>query len=262
MQKRLPITLITTVVLAVGRLAAETPAADPAPPKDPARTTETPAPAANLPPPILKVPGKAGAEEQFVQSAILDFHRTTEISRLAMERGQNAEVKQLASALTADHSAMTQDLVALAQRKGVENPLEEPKVPVASPEGPVTRRELSPFSKVPQTKVVEPSETTSTSPKDAPAAVGSRTDPIAQHLVQKLQALYGDAFDKRYLQELSRQHDKATQNCEQASRYLADEDLKKFAAATLPKLQEHRQRITELAQRMNVNLASQEQASR
>lgn len=266
MQKRSSIILVANVAvaltLALRPVGAETPKQEQEQTKDPARTPDTPAAVVESPAPILKVPGRVGAEEQFIQSSILDLHRTTVISRLATERAQDAEVKQLAGTLMADHSAMSQDLIALAQRKGVENPLEEPKVAVGNPDAPATRRELSPFSKVPQTKVGEPAQEAPAPPKNAPADSGTKNDTVAQALMQKLQALYGDAFDTRYLQEVARHHDIATRNCEQASRYLVDEDLKKFAASALPKLQEHRQRISELADRKKIRLTSQEQASR
>jgi predicted outer membrane protein len=257
--------LIVGVLLAFRCLEAVTalgnePKNQPAPGKTtPPQTTQTAVPQVNPPTPVLKIPGRTGPEEQFIQSAILDLHRATEISKLASERGQDAEIKQLAGSVTVDLSVMTQDLVSLAQRKGVENPLEEPKPIDASPEGPSTRRELSPFSKVPQTKPVDEPE----KPSAAQDQVAKPSpDPVSRDLVQKLQGLYGDAFDRRYLQELARNHGKATQNCEQASRYLADEDLKKFSMSALPKLQEQRQRITELAQRKNIDLGSQEQALR
>lgn len=266
--------LATAIVIVIGALstsgslqsarAIETPPpTQPETPKtDPTQPSPTAVPDAKQPAPVLKIPGRTGPEEQFIQSAILDLHRTTEISRLASDRAQDVEVKQLASTVAADLSAMSQDLIGLAQRKGVENPLEEVKTVDATKEGPATRRELSQFSRTPLTRPVdEPEKPAATDPAAAQAKKPS-LDPVSREMVQKLQALYGDAFDRRYLKELSRSHGKATQNCEQASRYLVDEDLKKFSMSTLPKLQEHRQRIVELAQRKNIDLDSQEQARR
>ncbi|MCC7376678.1 MAG: DUF4142 domain-containing protein [Verrucomicrobiales bacterium] len=232
------------------------------PKNDPTQPSPTTVPDAKQPAPVLKIPGRAGPEEQFIQSAILDLHRTTEISRLASDRAQDVEIKQLASTVAADLSAMSQDLIGLAQRKGVENPLEEVKTVEATKEGAATRRELSQFSRTPLTKPVDETEKPSATDPAAVQVTKPSPDPVSRDLVQKLQALYGDAFDRRYLKELSRSHGKATQNCEQASRYMVDEDLKKFSMSTLPKLQEHRQRIAELAQRKNIDLDSQEQARR
>jgi putative membrane protein len=66
----------------------------------------------------------------------------------------------------------------------------------------------------------------------------------AQHqaVVQKLSGLQGSAFDKEYAKEMAKGHDKAVVLFESASQApQMPADLKEFAAATLPTLEQHRE---------------------
>jgi putative membrane protein len=61
-----------------------------------------------------------------------------------------------------------------------------------------------------------------------------------QAVKQKLSGLQGDAFDREYAKEMAKGHDKAVALFEAASQASQmPGDLKEFAAATLPTLQEH-----------------------
>ena len=63
-----------------------------------------------------------------------------------------------------------------------------------------------------------------------------------QALKQKLAGLKGEAFDKEYTKAMANGHDKAVALFEAASQGVAmPDDLKEFAAATLPTLEQHRE---------------------
>ena len=51
--------------------------------------------------------------------------------------------------------------------------------------------------------------------------------------------LYADAFDRAYMQDMVKDHDKDVAAFKRASTMAADADLKAWAAKTLPTLEEH-----------------------
>jgi len=64
-------------------------------------------------------------------------------------------------------------------------------------------------------------------------------DPAAKAVHDRLSKLSGAAFDKAYMQDMVKDHDKDVAAFKHASTSAADPDLKAWAAKTLPTLQEH-----------------------
>jgi len=67
----------------------------------------------------------------------------------------------------------------------------------------------------------------------------SAPDPAAKATQDRLSKLSGAAFDKAYMQDMVKDHDKDVAAFKHASTSAADADLKAWAAKTLPTLQEH-----------------------
>lgn len=68
-----------------------------------------------------------------------------------------------------------------------------------------------------------------------------------QAVKQRLSGLQGAAFDREYKKEMAKGHDKAVALFESASQaQQLPEDLKEFAASTLPTLQEHQEHARSL----------------
>jgi putative membrane protein len=66
-------------------------------------------------------------------------------------------------------------------------------------------------------------------------------DPEHEALKTKLQSLKGEDFDRAYVQAMAKGHDKAVALFESASQQSQmPEDLKQFAASTLPTLEQHK----------------------
>jgi putative membrane protein len=66
-------------------------------------------------------------------------------------------------------------------------------------------------------------------------------DPEHESLKTKLQGLKGEEFDRAYVQAMAKGHDKAVALFESASQApQMPEDLKQFAASTLPTLEQHK----------------------
>jgi len=66
-------------------------------------------------------------------------------------------------------------------------------------------------------------------------------DPAAKATEARLSKLSGAAFDKAYMQDMVKDHDKDVAAFKHASTAAADADLKSWAAKTLPTLQDHQQ---------------------
>jgi putative membrane protein len=67
-------------------------------------------------------------------------------------------------------------------------------------------------------------------------------DPEHQSLKTKLQGLKGEEFDRAYAQAMAKGHDKAVALFESASQQAQmPDDLKQFAASTLPTLEQHKE---------------------
>jgi putative membrane protein len=67
-------------------------------------------------------------------------------------------------------------------------------------------------------------------------------DPEHQSLKTKLQGLKGEEFDRAYAQAMAKGHDKAVALFESASQQAQmPDDLKRFAASTLPTLEQHKE---------------------
>jgi putative membrane protein len=68
--------------------------------------------------------------------------------------------------------------------------------------------------------------------------------------MQKMSALSGEAFDKAYVKMMVKDHKKDVAEFQKESTRGADPDVKAFATATLPTLQEHLQMIQRISDKM------------
>ena len=63
----------------------------------------------------------------------------------------------------------------------------------------------------------------------------------------RLSKLSGAQFDREYMREMTRDHDKDVKEFQRAAKSAKDPDVKAWAAKTLPVLQEHQQQAKQLA---------------
>jgi putative membrane protein len=80
----------------------------------------------------------------------------------------------------------------------------------------------------------------------------SGPEPAHKTMLDHLSRLTGAAFDKAYMQEMVKDHDKDVAAFKRASTSATDADLKAWAAKTLPTLQDHQTQATSI----NAKLAS------
>jgi putative membrane protein len=76
--------------------------------------------------------------------------------------------------------------------------------------------------------------------------VPSALDSKHQGKVDKMSKLSGPAFDKAYLKDMKKDHDKDISDFQSEAQNGSDPNIKQFATATLPVLQEHRTMLTSI----------------
>jgi predicted outer membrane protein len=99
-----------------------------------------------------------------------------------------------------------------------------------------------------------------TDPQTGVARTGQKSEADVQRIqqehkmaVQRLERASGEEFDRIYLQEMLRGHEKSVKKFQTASQSLQDQELKQFASKTLPTLQEHHQLVMDLARKKGIS---------
>jgi len=145
---------------------------------------------------------KKGEKKQLTDKGFVKMASASDLaeintSRLAAQRASRPEVKQFAMKMVQDHTKSSQELLAIANKKGME----------------------------------------------AAADMGKKH----KEMFEKLTKLEGAEFDQEYMTGQVKAHDEAVKLFINASKNLQDEELKAFAAKTLPVIQMHQKMAKELS---------------
>jgi len=204
--------------------------------------------------------------ESFVSRAIAGGRREIKLAELATRKTQNADLKQFAQTLVQDHSKLNQQLEELAARNRWEIPAVDAAETsgaaksasdgvksdaYASPRGDQARKSKDsgtpPTGKDPADRYK--TDTVGSDAKDAKPSVAARL------ALKDLENLSGPEFDRAFLKEMVRDHDKCVTKFENASLKLTDEELKRIIADTLPALKQHQSTARRLARENGVELS-------
>lgn len=165
--------------------------------------------------------------QQFVTDAAMGGMKEVQLSKLALQTSQNAEVKNFASRMVKDHTAANAKLMRIAESKGLD-------FPGTNTFGPEDANWNNPM--------VTGSETV----KDAYLLTTNL--PLAAYQDFKhLKSLSGHDFDQAYAGAMVMDHINTVIEFEAASRGLSDPELQQFAEKTLPTLRMHSQMAQKLA---------------
>jgi len=162
---------------------------------------------------------------EFTRLAAMSDRFEVASSRLAEQKSQNAELKQFAQHMIRDHEKTSQELQVLMPQ--------------------VQGRSSGAGSAYPQGR--EPTSS------GAPASVqgGPQSDRLDQQhaaLLQQLEQTSGAEFDRLYVRQQITAHQQAVDMFRHYSQSGDNEQLKQWAAKTLPALQEHLQMAQRLSQ--------------
>jgi len=182
--------------------------------------------------------------QQFAQSAGWAGLKEVRLGELAQQKSQDTSVRQFAQSMVQDHAQANQQLLQMAQRKGFTlpntNAFQSDRRYVREPD---PKQGAAAEKQTGREGGLEPTGRPGMDPAQ------SRQQDIQTY--QMLQSLSGKEFDKAYIQEMVKDHNKAVQFFTMASQSLTDPELKQFATETLPKLQEHQQHAQKIAQENN-----------
>lgn len=189
---------------------------------------------------------------EFVHKAAIGGQKEVLLSSMALQRSANSEIQQFARRLVQDHSQANQELMRIAQTKGIEAPATNAfELAVNSSRSASTAERIEPDSAVARTS--DPDNR-----RGAGADSMGRSKTAAEYRVldsdldaaRKLDRLSGAEFDRAYVKEMTKDHDKTVSLFESASKTLDDAELQAFASSTLPKLLDHYRMAQDLAERL------------
>jgi len=140
--------------------------------------------------------GAMKLDQTFLKGAAVDNMFEIQLSQLAQSQAQDDKVKQLAQQMVTDHTAATEQLKQVAQKKQVQLP-----------------------SDLPELKKEE---------------------------LQAFQSIQGSEFDQAYLSCMKVAHAKDVAAFQEKSKNAKDPEIKQFASTLLPKLQQHKQHVTQM----------------
>ena len=189
------------------------------------------------------------ADQTFVREAAEGGMTEVALGRLALERASGAEVKQFARRMIDDHAQANQELMRLAQSKGVTLPQGMTDTQSGAQGG----RDQAGQQTNPQTGQQAGTQTRRQSDQR-----GGEPKPVSE-AVERLSRHSGAEFDREFMGQMVKDHDKTVALFERQAQSGSDAELKGFAAKTLPTLREHAQMARELAAKVGAPTSSDRQ---
>ncbi len=190
------------------------------------------------------------ADRRFLTKAAEGGMKEVALSELAQERAANPQVKSFAQQMVTDHTQMNNDLMQLAQRKGVS--LEEgSRFGWLSGHGSRTNGASDTSgSAMTGTTATDTSKTGVASTTGTPAGTamnsGTDSDITNDRHYRNLAKKSGADFDKEYVDMMVDDHESDVKLFEKAAKDAKDPEVRSFASAHLPTIQAHLQHIQTL----------------
>lgn len=164
-------------------------------------------------------------DEKFVRDAAKGGAMEVQMGRIGVQRAQNPAVKQLAQRIVDDHTKANAELRQLASSKGITLPDADRVASTGTSTSSGTA--IGTTTESDRTQVRDKSDPSSKSHGEHAEAT------------KKLEGLSGTEFDRAFVKASVTHHEKAVKEFEKASQSAEDQELKAFAAKTLPTLREH-----------------------
>ena len=191
----------------------------------------------------------SSADREFIMKAADGGMAEVELGRLAVNKASNSDVKTFAQRMIDDHSKANDELKQLAQTKNITLPDWQAMASTS-----MTHSE---------TMMNNPSGSTSTSQKDQTKSNTHSTMSTKDHqmmmehqkTIDKLSKLSGADFDKAYMSDMLKDHEKDVAMFEKEANSGKDADVKAWANTTLPTLRDHLQMARDIAAKVGVRTA-------
>jgi putative membrane protein len=220
----------------------------------------------------------SSSDRRFVNEAAEAGMAEVAHGQLAAQRATNQEVKTFAQRMVDDHTKANQELMQLAMSKGITLPNQQSSMKsgrtdstsaTSGHQSGSTSATSGQQSGSTSTRSGQQSGSTSTTSGQQSGTTsttgGQMTEEQSQlkgkhrEAMDKLAKLSGADFDREYMRNQVKDHEKAVALFERQANSGSDADLKAFATKTLPTLREHHQMARDLAAKVG---ASETKATR
>lgn len=183
-------------------------------------------------------------DSAFLKDAAHDGMMEVQLGRLALDKAASSDVKQFAQRLIDDHSQANTELTALASQKGV-------VLPAMSDAAVIVPTDQNTDQAAATSQALEqqsPTDKAAASPRHARVDTNELLKDGKE--INKLSSLSGDAFDREFIDNAVKGHEKDVKEFEKVSTKAKDPDVRAFATKTLPTLREHLQIARDLQSRL------------
>jgi putative membrane protein len=183
--------------------------------------------------------------DKFVKKATISGHKEVYLSELALQKSSKDSVKDFARMMIEDHTKANRKLTDLAKDNHVQVP---------------SSAEFA--AAVRGAKAGQPGAQGQHSPGTSPAVqpgaashqTGSTEIPHDElQAIQRLNNLSGEAFDRAYLEEMRKDHEKAIKLFEEAAEKIDNDELQEVAKQTVDPLEKHKEKLDDTASDLQVS---------
>ncbi len=190
------------------------------------------------------------SDRRFVMEASEAGMSEVRQGQMAVQRASSEKVKQFAQQMVDDHTKANQELMQLASTKGITLPQDG----MMSSDNQTTGQS-STIKSTTQTSDQQTTGQTSTTKSTTQTqsgdrsntSMGSQSQGRDQAMVDRLSKLSGAEFDRAYMQQQMKDHEKAVELFQKQADKGKDQELKDWASKTLPTLREHHRMVREIA---------------
>jgi putative membrane protein len=181
----------------------------------------------------------SSADRDFIMKAADGGRAEVELGQLAVSKASNSDVKAFAQRMVDDHGKANNELMQLAQTKGVTLP----------------DWQTSPSMTHSETMMNKPTGTTSQSKTQTTMNTKEHQMMMTdQKTYDRLSKLSGADFDKAYMTDMLKDHEKDVAMFEKEANSGKDADVKAWATSTLPTLRDHLQLARDTAPKVGVKV--------
>jgi|GEM_PF-645553 len=202
------------------------------------------------------VAGPSKDDQRFMQDVAEGGKAEVALGNLALQRAASDDVKQFAQRMVDDHSKANQELTELASQKNISLPYSsDVKAATGGVKDTVagvrdTARDPRAVAKEGHTQADQQTASGRPATGDAAAISGDNLTGKHRQLYDRLSRLSGAEFDREYMKEMVKGHNKNVSEFEKASQKSQDADLKAWAAKSLPTLREHQQMARDISSKV------------
>jgi putative membrane protein len=194
----------------------------------------------------------SSADREFIMKAADGGMAEVELGRLAVNKASNSDVKAFGQRMVDDHSKANDQLMQLAQTKGVTLPDWQAMAGTSMTQSDTTTTNPTSTSQTNQ------SNQTKQTKSDMHSTMSGKDHQMMmehQKTIDKLSKLSGADFDKAYMNEMLKDHEKDVALFEKEANSGKDADVKSWATSTLPTLRDHLQMARDTAAKVGIKTA-------